>query len=80
MLFAPSESFARDVFAPAARTDDAGAYQIHCIGVLGAGTMGARSAAHFANAGYPVVLLDLATSGDKRSSIAAKALEALKAL
>jgi len=42
--------------------------------------MGARIAAPFANAGYPVVLLDLATSGDKRSSIAAKALEALKAL
>lgn len=29
------------------------------VAVLGAGTMGARIAAHFANAGYPVDLLDL---------------------
>jgi len=31
--------------------------------VLGAGTMGARIAAHFANAGLPVVLLDIAPAG-----------------
>jgi 3-hydroxyacyl-CoA dehydrogenase len=29
------------------------------VGVLGAGTMGARIAAHFANAGIPAILLDL---------------------
>src|SRR4051812_9400351 len=29
------------------------------VAVLGAGTMGARIAAHFASAGYPVDLLDL---------------------
>jgi 3-hydroxyacyl-CoA dehydrogenase len=31
--------------------------------VLGAGTMGARIAAHFANAGLPVVLLDIVPPG-----------------
>ncbi len=43
--------------------------------VLGAGTMGVRIAAHLANAGIPVVLLDLAGDGDK--PIASAALEAL---
>ena len=46
--------------------------------VLGAGTMGSRIAAHLANAGVPVVLLDLAKTGGARSAIAAQALEALK--
>ena len=52
--------------------------------VLGAGTMGSRIAAHLANAGLPVVLLDIvpadAAPGDKaqRSKIAASALEGLK--
>ena len=46
--------------------------------VLGAGTMGARIAAHLANAGVPVVLLDLASPGAARSAIAAQALESLK--
>ena len=46
--------------------------------VLGAGTMGARIAAHLANAGVDVVLLDLASDGPARSAIAATALEALK--
>jgi 3-hydroxyacyl-CoA dehydrogenase len=60
-------------------------YPIRRIGVLGAGTMGARIAAHIANAGFPVLLLDLATSGPgdlatgaERNRIAAKALEGLK--
>ncbi|RME43232.1 MAG: 3-hydroxyacyl-CoA dehydrogenase/enoyl-CoA hydratase family protein [Caldilineae bacterium] len=34
-------------------------YQIQKVGVVGAGTMGAAIAAHVANAGYPVVLLDI---------------------
>jgi 3-hydroxyacyl-CoA dehydrogenase len=34
---------------------------IHKVAVLGAGTMGARIAAHFANAGIPSILLDLNT-------------------
>ena len=33
--------------------------QIHSAAVLGAGTMGAQIAAHLANAGVPVLLLDL---------------------
>ncbi len=33
--------------------------------VLGAGTMGSRIAAHLANAGIPVLLLDLAAEGRK---------------
>src|SRR5579864_991585 len=35
---------------------------IQKVAVLGAGTMGARIAAHFANAGIPSVLLDLTTA------------------
>ena len=34
-------------------------YKIQKVGVIGAGTMGAAIAAHVANAGYPVVLLDI---------------------
>jgi 3-hydroxyacyl-CoA dehydrogenase len=46
--------------------------------VLGAGTMGASIAAHLANAGLQVVLLDLPSEGPVRSAIAAQALDALK--
>jgi 3-hydroxyacyl-CoA dehydrogenase len=42
--------------------------------VLGAGTMGSRIAAHLANAGLPVVLLDIAAA----KPIAAQAVEALR--
>jgi len=45
--------------------------------VLGAGTMGAGIAAQVANAGVPVLLLDMATDGPDRSIIARKALERL---
>jgi 3-hydroxyacyl-CoA dehydrogenase len=47
-------------------------------GVLGAGTMGSRIAAHFANAGLPVVLLDIASPSGPRSAVAVEALENLK--
>lgn len=57
--------------------------RINKIAVLGAGTMGARIAAHFANAGLPCVLLDIvppdaAQSTDKaaRNKIVAAGLEA----
>ena len=43
--------------------------------VLGAGTMGVRIAAHLANAGIPVVLLDL--TGDSGKGVASAALDAL---
>jgi 3-hydroxyacyl-CoA dehydrogenase len=46
--------------------------------VLGAGTMGSRIAAHLANAGVPVVLLDIAGPAGRRSTVAEQALEALK--
>jgi 3-hydroxyacyl-CoA dehydrogenase len=46
--------------------------------VLGAGTMGSRIAAHLANAGVSVLLLDLASGDGARNAIADKALDALK--
>ena len=46
--------------------------------VLGAGTMGSRIAAHLANAGIPVFLLDMVPEGDgPRSRLANAALTAL---
>src|SRR6266581_145878 len=54
--------------------------RIHRVAVLGAGTMGARIAAHFANAGVPSYLLDIVPSADgaARNKIAAAGLEAAK--
>src|SRR5580765_795047 len=52
--------------------------QIHRVAVLGAGTMGARIAAHFANAGVPSYLLDVVppdADGPARNKIAAAGLE-----
>jgi len=37
--------------------------QIRKVAVLGAGTMGSRIAAHIANVGVPVVLLDIVPPG-----------------
>ncbi len=49
------------------------------VAVLGAGTMGARIAAHIANAGLPVLLLDRVVPGEKdRNRLAAQAVELLK--
>src|SRR5271157_1548918 len=46
--------------------------------VLGAGTMGSRIAAHLANAGIPVLLLDMVPAGEgPRNRLAQGALEAL---
>ncbi len=53
-------------------------YDVRRVAVLGAGTMGARIAAHIANAGLPVLLLDIVPASGDRNSIAAGALEALK--
>src|SRR3979411_242400 len=55
--------------------------RIHKVAVLGAGTMGARIAAHFANAGVPSLLLDMVppdADGAARNKIAAAGLEAAK--
>jgi 3-hydroxyacyl-CoA dehydrogenase len=54
---------------------------IHKVAVLGAGTMGARIAAHFANAGVPSYLLDIVPSGAQgpaRNQIAAAGVEAAR--
>ena len=53
--------------------------RIHKVAVLGAGTMGARIAAHFANAGVPSYLLDIVpqdAEGSARNKVAAAGLEA----
>jgi 3-hydroxyacyl-CoA dehydrogenase len=54
---------------------------IHRVAVLGAGTMGARIAAHFANAGVPSYLFDIVppdADGLARNKIAAAGLDAAK--
>ncbi len=49
---------------------------IRRVAVLGAGTMGSRIAAHFANAGVPALLLDLAAPREAcRSALARRGLE-----
>src|SRR5437763_9960650 len=56
--------------------------QVKKAAVLGAGTMGARIAAHLANAGIPSLLLDIvpqaAASGSARNAIALAGLEAAR--
>ena len=42
--------------------------RVNKVAVLGAGTMGARIAAHFANAGVPCVLLDIVTPDAAQST------------
>ena len=53
-------------------------YRIGKVAVLGAGTMGARIAAHIANAGLPVLLLDMVPAGGDRNSLGVAALANLK--
>jgi len=53
--------------------------RIHRVAILGAGTMGARIAAHLANAGVPSFLLDIVppdAEGADRNKIAVSGLEA----
>jgi 3-hydroxyacyl-CoA dehydrogenase len=55
--------------------------RIHKVAILGAGTMGARIAAHFANAGVPSLLLDIVppdADGPARNKIAAAGLDGAK--
>src|ERR1700691_2387737 len=52
--------------------------RIHKVAILGAGTMGARIAAHFANAGVPSLLLDIVppdADAPARNKVAAAGLE-----
>jgi len=54
---------------------------VHKVAVLGAGTMGARIAAHFANAGIPSYLFDIVppdADAPARNKIAAAGLDAAK--
>src|SRR4051812_9184555 len=49
---------------------------IHRVAVLGAGTMGSRIAAHFANAGIPSLLLDIVLPNQpNRNAAAMKGIE-----
>jgi 3-hydroxyacyl-CoA dehydrogenase len=55
--------------------------RIQKVAILGAGTMGARIAAHFANAGVPSLLLDIVPAdadGPARNKIAAAGLDAAR--
>src|ERR1039458_7893285 len=55
--------------------------RINKVAILGAGTMGARIAAHFANAGVPSYLLDIVppdADAPARNKIAAAGLDAAK--
>jgi len=72
------ETFLKPADAAALAPEPAPPTLIRKAAVLGAGTMGSRIAAHLANAGLPVVLLDIPAEGAARSAIAVQALEALK--
>jgi len=55
--------------------------RINRVAILGAGTMGARIAAHFANAGVPSLLLDIVPSdadASARNKVAAAGLDAAR--
>jgi 3-hydroxyacyl-CoA dehydrogenase len=60
-------------------TAGAGPMIVRRAAVLGAGTMGSRIAAHLANCGIPVLLLDMVPAGEEnsRSKLAFAAIEAL---
>src|ERR1039458_10692708 len=53
-------------------------FNIRRAAVLGAGTMGARIAAHIANAGLPVFLLDIVPEKGDRNALATQAVDNLK--
>ncbi|MGJ8664176.1 MAG: 3-hydroxyacyl-CoA dehydrogenase/enoyl-CoA hydratase family protein, partial [Marinicella sp.] len=53
---------------------------IRKVAILGAGVMGAQIAAHFANAGIPAILFDLAAKEGNKNGIVNKALAGLKKL
>ena len=53
---------------------------IRKVAILGAGVMGAQIAAHFANAGIPAILFDLAAKEGPKNGIVNKALASLKKL
>ena len=52
-------------------------YTVRKAAILGAGVMGAQIAAHFANAGIPVILFDLPSEGKDKNAIINKAIKML---
>jgi 3-hydroxyacyl-CoA dehydrogenase len=60
------------------KTGKTGRLLLRKAAVLGAGTMGSRIAAHLANAGVSVLLLDLPGAEGARNSVADKAVDTLK--
>ena len=72
------EAVVKPAAAAVSSPDRAPASVIRKAAVLGAGTMGSRIAAHLANAGLPVVLLDIPAPEGARNAIASQALDALK--
>ena len=64
--------------AAAAPATDGAAAAIEQVAVLGSGVMGGAIAAHVANAGIPVLLLDLPADGDDRNAIAAASIARMK--
>ena len=73
-----SESVVQDTPASEQENRPNRKFNIRRAAVLGAGTMGARIAAHIANAGLPVLLLDVVPEKGDRNSLAAQALNNLK--
>jgi len=71
-------SSASSVLTPQ-KTSSSQPFLVRRAAVLGAGTMGSRIAAHLANAGIPVLLLDILPRDEKapRNALALKAIEAL---
>src|SRR5204863_8927419 len=55
-------------------------FLVRKVAVLGAGVMGAQSAAHLANASVPVVLFDLAAKEGDPNAIVRNAIDKLKKL
>jgi len=55
-------------------------FQVRRAAVLGAGVMGAQIAAHFANAGIPVVLFELAAEEGDANAMVKKAIGMLEKL
>src|SRR5450432_3890152 len=73
-----SDSVAQDTPASGQEKRPDRKFNIRRAAVLGAGTMGARIAAHIANAGLPALLLDMVPDKGDRNSLAAQALNNLK--
>jgi len=67
----PIDPRAPESTAEAPAKTDAPAKLVRKVAVLGAGTMGSRIAAHIANAGVPVVLLDIVPAGTPADASAA---------